>query len=157
MMRFLSCLSKTLSFCILLSGIGLRVGFASENVPNLLISRPACDFLVNHVPDSDVAYSAGQDVNGRSVAPADLNASPINNFGKEPFNMPLHFEIKLFTKESLPNVLPFAEIKMELDDLEYRNGEVYYRGQPISPQSQAAIAEKCKAMQVQEDFDGLRK
>ncbi|MBP9693917.1 MAG: hypothetical protein KBE16_04370 [Alphaproteobacteria bacterium] len=144
-----------LSVCVLVSSADALSTFANEGVPNLLMSRPACDFLVNHVPNPDVAYSEGLDVIGRSVAPADLNASPINNFGKEPFNMPLQFEITLFEKASLPNILPFAEIKMDVEDLEYRNGEVYFQGQPISPQSQAAIAEKCKAAKAQSDADGL--
>lgn len=130
---------------------------AREETPNLLISRPACDFLVNHVPNPDVAYSAGRDVNGQSVVPADINASPINNFGKEQFNMPLRFEIILFAKASLPKILPFADIKMDVEDLEYRNGEVYYQDQPISPQSQSAIIEKCKASMDQDQSNSLGK
>lgn len=154
-MKSVCCLMKLLSLFVLVLSVNSQSVFASDNVPNLLISRPACDFLVNHVPNPDVAYSGGLDVNGRSVVPADLNASPINNFGKESFNMPLRFEITLFAKASLPHILPFADIKMDVEDLEYRNGEVYYQGQPISPQSQAAISEKCKAAQAQSDAEGL--
>src|ERR1051326_6813410 len=48
--------------------------FAAE----LRMDRSVCQYVIKHIPDADVTYRPGEDVEGRKVAPADLNPSPIN-------------------------------------------------------------------------------
>lgn len=49
---------------------------------------PECRLLPEHKADVGVAYQSGVDVHGKSVAPADLNASP-SNFTQETIVVPL--------------------------------------------------------------------
>lgn len=41
----------------------------------IVITKLDCSRLIRHVPDPDVAYQPGVDVNGRAVAPADVPGS----------------------------------------------------------------------------------
>jgi len=96
-----------------------------EGKPVLKLTRAECDeFLIDHVPDADVAYKEGVDVDGHYVDPADLAGSP-------KFDLPDVIEIPLEAELKAPSDTPDSQteeanrIISALADLQ--------QGKPIQP------------------------
>ena len=100
---------------------------SAESVP-VRVDRDACANVVAHVPDADVAYQPGVDVNGKPVAPADLP-------GSVQLELPDSFVITL--ELNLANsVFPVPgpkglEPKVQLGLITVVGDRVYYNGQPL--------------------------
>ena len=105
----------------------------------LIISSQTCADLAGDpgVPSAD--YQPGVDVNGNSVAPADLrraakSSPPIENF-------PIEIDQQIAGKFNLP---PGASPKAILGYVTVRNNQAYFNGQPLNADQNAALSQACK-------------
>ncbi len=112
--------------------------------PVVTISKTDCDRLVAHRPAPDVAYQPGVDVNGRSVAPADLNGG-IQIAVPETIRIPI--EVDLFNRFGIPANSNQYEADAQVGEVVYRNGRAYFNDQPLQDETAAELAALCqKAM-----------
>ncbi len=103
-----------------------------------------CQALVKHVPDADVAYRPGVDVNGKPVVPADLPGS--NDFQiQKPVTIPLTADLLSFL--NLPTAsFPFntmGRTDIQLGTLTVDGDKVLYNGQPLTDEQQDNLAVLC--------------
>ncbi len=116
----------------------------------LLISAPVmaqdivsvetfCRILPEYQQPAGVEYQPGVDVNGKAVAPADLNgASPIQNF--ETIEIPV--EVDLISRFGLAPK-PGVELQPYVALMSiHKNGRVDYNGQDISKQAHELCIKK---------------
>lgn len=63
---------------LIFAGFAVFAGLwsAAANGATVKVTRETCNHVVAHQPAADVAYRPGVDVNGNSVAPANLNNGP---------------------------------------------------------------------------------
>ena len=105
------------------------------------VDRDACANVVAHVPDADVAYKPGVDVNGKPVAPADLP-------GSVQLDLPDSFVITLelnLAKSVIPVPGPKGlEPKVQLGLITVVGDRVYYNGQPLDDPEQVRLAAACR-------------
>ena len=89
-------------------------GVAVAKDGTVVVSKAACDQVVEHVPDAGVAYTPGVDVNGKAVAPADLpgSASPMN-FD----SFPIELDLNLRKKFRIPSQAQLFNFKAEFGTL----------------------------------------
>ncbi len=114
------------------------------DAPIVTISKTDCDRLVAHRPAPDVAYQPGVDVNGRSVAPADLNGG-IQIAVPETIRIPI--EVDLFDRFGIPANSNQYEADAQVGEVVYRNGQAYFNDQPLQDETTAELAALCqKAM-----------
>ncbi|MEJ0062074.1 MAG: hypothetical protein WDO70_02455 [Alphaproteobacteria bacterium] len=113
-----------------------------EGAQTVTISRAACRALIKHHPSADVAYQPGVDVNGKKVAPADLEDTP-------PIELPETIAIELDSglRQWLPNQdYPYNKLdasKVRLGAIEVTGDQVTYNGQPLTSQAQENLAVLC--------------
>jgi hypothetical protein len=97
------------SSCCIYTMIGITPSYAiqvvkEEGRPVLKLTRAECDeLLIDHVPDADVAYKEGVDVDGNFVEPADLAGSP-------KFDLPEVIEIPLEAELKAPSDTPDSQV-----------------------------------------------
>jgi hypothetical protein len=89
------------------------------------------------VPGAD--YQPGVDVNGNSVAPADLPSSGSSSPTID--NFPIEIDQNLAGKFNLP---PGASPKAILGYVTVRNNQAYFNGQPLNADQNAALNAACK-------------
>ncbi len=108
------------------------------------VSPEACRWAVAHTPSADVAYKPGVTIDGRPVAPADLDetTSPITaTLTTQPILIPITREIvnkmglsgQVFKAEAL-----IGQISVSPD------GKLSFNGQPLSAPNQAELALLCQ-------------
>ena len=114
---------------------------AAHDTPEVTISKADCDRLVVHQPAPDVAYQPGVDVNGRPVAPADLNGG-IQIAVPETLRIPI--EIDLFNRFGIPASPDLYEADAQVGEVIYRNGRAYFNGQPLQDDTAAEFAALCQ-------------
>lgn len=96
-----------------------------EGRPVLKITRAECDeLLIEHVPDADVAYKEGVDVDGNDVTPADLAGSPKLDL-PDIIHIPLVADLGRVRDPKDPLTQETDRILKALDDLQ--------KGNPIQP------------------------
>lgn len=112
---------------ILLEAIGgITPSYAIQIVkeggrPVLKLTREECDeLLIDHVPDADVAYQEGVDVDGNSVEPADLAGSPKLDL-PDIIHIPLVADLGKVRDPSDPLIQESDRILKALDDLQKGN------------------------------------
>jgi hypothetical protein len=66
---------KALSFVVVII-VSIVVRDSSARESTVTLNRAACDQLVEHAPADDVAFTPGKTMDGRDVAPADLDQGP---------------------------------------------------------------------------------
>ena len=118
------------TYLIILSLLGLTTAVAAQEV--IPVSEADCRYFEKHVPDPDVAYTPGFDVNGKPVTPADLNAPQIE--------LPevVHFDLLVGLPLEAP-LMPEGSLGKVSVNLE--TNEVSLNGRPLtSPQYQAVVA-----------------
>ncbi len=113
----------------------------AHNPPVVTISRADCDRLVVHQPSPDVAYQPGVDVNGRPVAPADLNGG-IQIAVPETIRIPI--EVDLFNRFGIPADPNQYEAEAQVGEVIYRDGRAYFNGQPLQDDTAAELAALCQ-------------
>lgn len=102
-----------------------------------------CQALIKHVPDANVAYQAGVDVNGKPVVPADL---PDNNaFQLQPISIPL--TVDLLKTLNIPTgnfpLNNMARNDINLGMLTIDGDNVLYNGKPLTNEQQDNLAVLC--------------
>ncbi len=108
------------------------------------VTREACSHVVAHQPSADVAYQPGVDVNGNSVAPANLNNGPQIGVPKE-IAIPISIDLQQRSgnSETDRNYDSDAQIGM----VTYRDGQVFYNGKPLQGgDDQTRLAAACKRL-----------
>lgn len=89
--------------------------------PVLKLTREECDeLLIEHVPDADVAYREGVDVDGNFVEPADLAGSPKLDL-PDIINIPIIADLGKVRDPKDPLVQETDRIIKALDDLQKGN------------------------------------
>ncbi|MDX2027954.1 MAG: hypothetical protein SFW62_04910 [Alphaproteobacteria bacterium] len=104
-----------------------------------------CRGLVKHVPDADVAYQPGVDVNGKPVAPADL---PGSNTIQLPTTLTIPLTVSLAKVLNLnTSQYPYNQLgpgtEVQLGELTVTGDKVMYNGQPLSAAQQDNLAVLC--------------
>jgi hypothetical protein len=135
-----------------LAGIFIA-GFA--HAAELRMDESVCQQVVKHVPEPGVAYQPGVDVNGHPVAPADLNASPINktiekqiairiyNDAAKTFGLPVPSVNEPGPPDETPTTKPLVNAETEVGYITFRNGQAYLNGQPLNNDQQDQLAVLC--------------
>lgn len=120
--------------------------FAAE----IRVDHAACEYVMRHVPDADVAYRPGVDASGDAVVPPDLNASPVNEDLKRRIVIKLTNQTAKVFGLDLPVVntgngsVPLAEAETEIGYVTLEKGRAFLNGKPLSPASEAGLAALCK-------------
>ncbi len=109
---------------------------AAETV-TVTISRADCRRLVQHTPAPDVAFRPGEDVYGRPVAPADLDASPLS--------VPDLYTIAITKDIVVENADPARPFRARVyvGRVRWEDGRVTFNGQPVTSEAQAELAARC--------------
>jgi len=108
---------------------------------DLVISRRACNWLVEHHPSPDVEYQAGVDVHGRAVAPADLDGGA-NLVTPDFIVIPL--EVLLEGKYGIAKNSVLWRPKAEVGTVVAVGDQIYYEGQRLGYSDQVALARACR-------------
>jgi hypothetical protein len=108
----------------------------------VVVSSTACAEVVAHVPDAGVAYAPGVDVNGNSVAPADLpdNSSPITAD-----NFPIFLTLDLKRKFKVPDSAKLFKLHAVVGLISVQGNQVFFNGQPIAAGEASLLAAACRA------------
>lgn len=107
------------------------------------ITEADCASLMLHVPDADVAYRPGVDVNGNAVAPADLSPTPSIPL---PDTVTIPITLDLASRLGIPpggnaDYLARPEIgKVTVT----ADGRVAFNGVPLTSDAQHALARRCQ-------------
>lgn len=106
------------------------------------MTRADCDALAIHYPSADVAYVPGVDVQGRPVAQADLDPSPL----RLPEVIVIPIEVDLFDRFGLPLDPTRYAADAEVGTVVWHEGRVYFNGQPIQDDAAAELAARCQRL-----------
>ena len=112
----------------------------AESVP-ARVDREACAQVVEHVPDADVAYKPGVDVDGKPVAPADMPGAPQLEL-PDSFVITLELDLR---HSAFPVPGPRGlDPKVQLGVITVVGNRVYYNGQPLDDPEQTRLAAACR-------------
>lgn len=101
-----------------------------------------CTRLTAHVPDPGVAYRPGVDADGEAVIPADLGGGLRIEAPKE---IEIPIQIDLQRKIGVPvNPDQFQTKDTTVGTVTWRDGRVFYNGQPLLDEETARIARLCQ-------------
>lgn len=152
--------SFILAICL---AVPLHVGpaAAGDEAAYLVVDRPTCARLVQHLADDDVAYRGGVDVRGRAVRPADLAPEfevpvpaeveiallvPLEAFdARRPrrarFQRP--WRVRRFGRRDL---LARAEVNLGRLTFELASGEIRYNDRPLEPALLTKFRAACRRL-----------
>ncbi len=112
----------------------------SSHAAKITVTKEQCRNVVAHTPDASVAYQPGVTADGRSVAPANLDGGFTV---KAPDSISIDIQID-------PSKLPAGAgrylSESAVGKVEYKNGRVFYNGQPVSSGSSHDVIEACKKL-----------
>jgi hypothetical protein len=114
-------------------------GVAAAPDGKLVMSSQVCATLAGataNVPSAD--YQPGVDVNGNTVAPADLPSPPSTPIVD---NFPIEIDQRLAHRFNLP---PGGNAKAVLGYVTIRGNQAYFNGQPLNADQTSALAEACR-------------
>lgn len=126
--------STLLLTLLLLLGAGASYG-AEEDL--VRVTREDCQQVTRYIPSDNVNYQAGADVNGRPVAPADLNP-PFQPSFSDRYSFVLEFQ-PLPDEERL-ELSTFALGVVTVD----AEGHVYFNGEPLHYDEEAELQRLCQ-------------
>lgn len=130
--------------CLVLAlAYGSAPGLAVAEDGAVQIKREDCAQLVKHVPDADVEYQPGVDVDGNPVAPADLDGGyqitlpevieiPITVLLQERFGIPAN------------SVLYKGEAEIGVAEVSLDGEKVTFNGQELTSPEARALATSCQ-------------
>jgi hypothetical protein len=132
-------------FIMSLVGVVLSGAVFAAVAEKPAVPPAVCRMVTKHTPNADVAYQAGVDVHGKSVAPADLpGAAPMQI--PQTFTIPLTLQLakalNLNTAQFPANQLG-STTEIPLGTLSVTGDKVLLDGQPLSDQQQDNLAVLC--------------
>lgn len=107
------------------------------------VSRDACSALVEHIPAPDVEYEPGVDVDGRAVAPADVDGSRFDYEPPETIAFALIVDLQEFFGPDAPRPMQFAD-DVPLGVVTVEGGRVFVDGRPVAGDGEAALVQACR-------------
>ncbi len=100
-----------------------------------------CRMIPQHVPEASVNYTPGVDVQGRPVAPADINKVLKDDF--DAVDIPVEYNVLNGLGVNLP---PGSQAQPLVAMVRiYKDGRVQYNGNDLTPQAQALCANRSRA------------
>lgn len=132
-----------LAILALVGGFG---GTSDVAVADSLISRtaPDCRFLPAHVPEPNVAYVPGVDVDGAPVTTADLGA-PTDIEAPDAFQ--IEIDIDLVERFGIPADPSFFDPEARIGQVEVQNLggniELQFNGQPLASGYVGPVSPEC--------------
>lgn len=116
----------------------------SSETATVLVSRQVCEQLIAYVPDDDVTYKPGVDVNGNPVVPADGGAGASSGISL-PDVIEFPVTIDFFENAGIANPVGISG-KGQVGKITFRDGHVYFNDKPITNAAgQEALAKACRA------------
>ena len=106
------------------------------------VSAADCARMVQHTASADVAYKPGVDVNGNSVAPADLNGGSALVAVPEEIEIPI--TVELDERYGMGGSSNLYKPEAKMGKVVYKDGKAWYNGQPLQSNSQSALAAACR-------------
>jgi hypothetical protein len=128
--------------------VSVTVHDPSARESAVTLNRAACDHLVEHVPVDDVAFTPGKTVNGRDVAPADLDDGPRPQL---PDVIPILITTELEDYYGLPFDSPLFEADAVIGLVAYDRAEhrFTFNGVELGDPEQRLLAAQCRAAMAQ--------
>ncbi len=115
----------------------------------ITITNEACEFARLHQPDASVEFQPGMDADGNAVAPADLDGG-----GIMPWPQDITIPLALDLQNSLNISNRLTGTDAIIGTVEYKNGKLYFNGQPIGESAQADIIAACRQARMGGAADG---
>jgi hypothetical protein len=117
---------------------------SSARESTVTLNRGACDQLVEHVPADDVAFTPGKTVDGRDVAPAELDDGPRPQL---PDVIPILITTELQDFYQLPFDSPLFEADALIGLVTYDRVErrFTFNGVELGDPEQRLLAAQCRA------------
>jgi hypothetical protein len=139
---------RILAFLVLAVGLVLsptsRAQDTVRDQGKFTVDPRLCQTLTKHVPDADVAYQPGVDVNGHAVTPADLDDGRPSILPEE-IIIPLSVDLMQHLALD-PHSLPARAMKrndIPLGTLTITSGQILFNGKPLSDAQQDNLAVLC--------------
>lgn len=110
----------------------------------IAVERIMCERTMIHTPSADTNYQAGVDVNGKPVAPADLNAAPIASVDTTYTEVPLTVDLANKLNLSRPAEMNALVGRLKL----YKDGRVFFNDQDITNQANVVCGRELSSGQV---------
>jgi hypothetical protein len=143
--RFLSDLGEAFTMARILAALLLVSTITvSASADTVIVTREGCAALQRYVPSADVEYRPGHDVvNGKSVAPADLDG------GVPPIKLPEEIEVvisvELQQRLGIPVDSTLYKPETFLGSVVVKpDGRAYYNGQPLQNDAAYELAQLCQ-------------
>jgi len=142
-------------WCGLCAVIVVAMAASSARADSITVSAADCRQLTAHVPDADVAYKPGVDVNGNAVAPADLNGGSSIKIPDE-ITIPIGVDLadrlgraqakqQGITNPTTANrpLLPYQGV-VPVGTVTVTGNTVLWNGEPLAPQDEVTLAAACR-------------
>lgn len=143
-------LSKLLTFVICLLIIFTNcITEAKEIFIQQTITQELCQqLIIDHVSTTDTEYQPGIDIEGNTIAAADLEASLKIKMPKT-ITIPLRLGVKKFLDIPKDVTDPLKE-QADLGVITFhRDGRLYYGDQPLFVEDQRAIEQACQKIMLE--------
>lgn len=129
-------------FAMVLPAASVAEVTISSDARTVRITKADCTRLVKHEPSDDVAYRAGVDVHGRSVAPADLDAGA-EIVLPEVLVIPIEADV-LGDGKGADDRSFRADARLGLVEVDTETGRVAFNGRPISGEARHELSRRCQ-------------
>jgi hypothetical protein len=113
---------------------------AAQPVTVVTVIGDECLNATRHVPDADVAYQPDVDVDGETVAPADLTGTPRIAI-PDSFTIPITVDLE--RRFGIPPVSGLYKAEPNIGTVIFRDGEAWFNGQRLSQDDEAAVIAAC--------------
>ncbi|WP_119458623.1 hypothetical protein [Rhodospirillaceae bacterium SYSU D60014] len=115
-------------------------GSAAAEQRVVWIKKADCAWLVKHEPAPDTAYQPGVDVEGRPVAPADLDAQRL----QLPERTRIAITVDLQDRFGIPANSALFEGEVAVGEVVVRGDQITFNGEPLYDPEIRALAEGCR-------------
>ncbi len=131
---------RTVTFAVLAVIAGTASRAAERTIA---IARSDCELAVRYAPPPDVAYKPGVDVNGRPVAPADLDGDHRLKLRE---SIPVIISDDLRKQFGLPDDSPLfdANVFVGIVELRLSDRRLTFNGVELSDREASALAAMCR-------------
>ncbi len=121
-----------------------RSGEGQRQESLIRIRQSDCRWLERHEPDSNVTYQAGVTLDGREVAPADMqNSSVFGPADDLTFVISVRLDDRFKTNaDPRPDIATLGEAPVGV--VRIKDGVVYFNGQPFDASQTAAVSRACR-------------